>query len=71
MNEILYFRINETPLFAAVKNENIEIVKLLLTDDKIDVNILNVLINFYYKINIMYFNDIEKFKFNDIYKHMI
>ena len=28
-----------TALYSAVMNENIEIVKLLLTNDKIDVNI--------------------------------
>ena len=42
LNEILkrkYF--NKTALFQAVEKENIEIIKLLLTNDNIDVNIHN------------------------------
>ena len=36
-------RINETELYHAVEKENIEIIQLLLSNDKIDVNILNIL----------------------------
>ena len=39
---IIIFR--KTTLYLAVEKENIEIVKLLLMNDKIDVNILNILI---------------------------
>ena len=53
-NEIIkYFY--ETILFEAVKNENIEIVKLLLEHDKIDVNILNIMLIFSNKIDIHIF----------------
>lgn len=34
-------KLNKTPLFEAVANENIEIIKLLLMNDKADVNIVN------------------------------
>ena len=33
----------KTALFLAVEKENIEIVKLLLTNDKLDINIINIL----------------------------
>ena len=39
--------LNETALFSAVEKENIEIIKLLLMSDKIDVNILSILIFFF------------------------
>ena len=32
----------KTALYLAVEKENIEIVKLLLTNDKLDINILNI-----------------------------
>ena len=43
--KIIYFNeiqtyIYKTALFTAVEKENVEIVKLLLTNDKIDVNII-------------------------------
>ena len=31
----------------AVEKENIEIVKLLLTNDKLDINLLNIFLNFF------------------------
>ena len=31
-----------TALYLAVEKENIEIVKLLLTNDKLDINFLNI-----------------------------
>ena len=36
-----YFNFNVTPLYCAIKNENIEIVNLLLKNVKIDVNASN------------------------------
>lgn len=47
--KILY----ETPLFIAVKNEFIDVVKLLLNSDKIDVNL-----KCYYRISVFYVNDV-------------
>lgn len=40
----------KTALFKAVENENLEIVKLLLANKEIDVNILNIKVLFLYKI---------------------
>ena len=34
----------KSPLFTAVENENVDIIKLLLTDDKLDINIMNILL---------------------------
>lgn len=36
-NEVTLW-LNETPLYCAVKNENIETIQLLLTNDKLDLN---------------------------------
>ena len=33
----------KTALYLAVEKENIEIVKLLLMNDKLDINIINIL----------------------------
>lgn len=41
------FKIHKTALRFAVENRNIEIVKLLLSNDKVDVNIINILIFLY------------------------
>ena len=42
----------ETALYLAVDNENIEIIKLLLNNDKLDPNALSVFnFNFFYKIH--------------------
>ena len=43
--EILIY-LYKTALYLAVEKENSEIIKLLLSNDKIDVNILNILIYF-------------------------
>ena len=41
-----------TALFAAVEKGNVEIVKLLLSNDKIDVNAINILIILlFYKVS--------------------
>ena len=42
-----------TALYMAVFDENVEIIKLLLSNDKIDVNILNIPILFYIKFEIL------------------
>ena len=36
-------KFHETALFQAIEKENIEIIKLLLTNENIDVNIINIL----------------------------
>ena len=41
LNEIL-IKIHKTALYTAVEKENIEIIKLLLTNENIDINILNI-----------------------------
>lgn len=48
-NEILINAINKTALFVAVENGNIDIVKLLLSNNNIDVNIINTIINHFLK----------------------
>lgn len=48
-NEILINAINKTALFVAVENGNIDIVKLLLSNNNIDVNIINTIINLFFK----------------------
>ena len=56
-NDILIY-LYKTALYLAVEKENIEIVKLLLTNDKIDINltyityrIFNNILNAIYKSN--------------------
>lgn len=39
--KFLILQFHMTPLYLAVEKQNIEIIKYLLTNDKIDVNILN------------------------------
>ena len=34
---------HKTALYLAVEKENIEIIKLLLTNDQLDINLLNIL----------------------------
>lgn len=46
-NDILFLLFYKTPLFIAMQYEDIDIVKLLLSNDKIDVNIPNVLNKIY------------------------
>ena len=52
------YNLYKTALYCAVEKENIDIVKLLLTNDKIDVNILNILFIFYIKFKIKSFDNI-------------
>ena len=45
----------KTALYLAVEKENIDIIKLLLTNDKIDVNIINIYFKFIIKFKIIFF----------------
>ena len=56
----LYVNIlHKTALYLAVEKENIDIVKLLLSNDNIDVNIPFILFIFYIKFKIISFNIIQ------------
>ena len=55
LNEII-FDLYHTALYLAVEKENLEIIKLLLTNDNIDINILNIFINILIIFIIKYFN---------------
>ena len=57
-NEIL-IKFYKTALYLAVEKENLEIVKVLLTNDKIDINIINILFTFIIKFKIISFNKIQ------------
>ncbi len=48
-----------TALFLAVEKENIEIIKLLLNNNKLDINLGYILNIFYIKFNILSFNRIQ------------
>ena len=50
----------------AFEKENIEIIKLLLSIDKLDMNIFNISIHFFIQLNLKYFNEIQIKCFNDI-----
>ena len=52
-NEIYYYLFHRTILYVAVESQDIELVKLLLENDKIDINYPCVLKqnNFSYKIS--------------------
>lgn len=52
LNEISCKLFHKTPLISAVEMENIEIIKLLLTHENIDVNIPFILNKLFYKISI-------------------
>ena len=43
----------------AVEKENLEIIKLLLSNDNIDINIPYILYLFYIKFKIIFFNAIQ------------
>ena len=58
----------KTALFAAIEEENIEIVKLLLANNKLDINIINIFQLCFHSIQnhiiliafkIIYFNEIQ------------
>lgn len=42
LNEIMIW-INQTALIMAIEKENTEIIKLLLSDDRVDVNAIDIL----------------------------
>lgn len=58
LNEIIPI-FNKTALFAAVEKENFEIVKLLLTENKIDVNILNIFHKYFFLFDSKLNNSIQ------------
>lgn len=47
LNEIL-IKINKTPFYAAVENENIDIIELLLMNKNVDINKLCFFVNIFY-----------------------
>ena len=51
--------LNKTALYLAIEKENIEIIKLLLSNGKIDVNAPNIINLFYMKFKIIYINRIK------------
>ena len=53
----------KTALYLAVEKENIEIIKLLLNNDKLDINIINILNIFFIKFKIISFNGIQNYIF--------
>lgn len=56
----LLFYFHETALFLAVKEGCIEIIKILLANEKLDVNKLNIFNIFVFlKFTILYFNEIR------------
>lgn len=44
------FFLNKSPFYAAVEKENIQIIKLLLTKEKLDINMLNISAKIYFNI---------------------
>ena len=50
----------------AVEKEKIDIVKVLLTNDKIDINFIDIIIIFKIKLKVVTFNFIQIKSFNDI-----
>ena len=56
--EILIY-LYKTALYLAIEKENLDIIKLLLSNDKIDVNILSILNFLYIKFKIIRFNFIQ------------
>ena len=59
LNEILnYYLFHKTALFLAIEKENVEIVKFLLCNDKIDVNIIGIFNYIFDKILFLVFDSI-------------
>ena len=50
---------SKTALYLAVEKENIEIVNILLSNDKLDINLGYILNIFYIKFQNMAFNNIK------------
>ncbi len=42
-----FYFFDKTALYLAIEKENIEIVKLLLSNEKLDINIINIFIFIY------------------------
>ena len=63
---ILYLHFNKTALYEAVKRNNVEIAKLLINHEKIDINIYNIWANQFYKIQLILLNEITIQHFNVI-----
>ena len=72
LNRISFY-FYQTALYLAVEKENIEIIKLLLSNNKLNINILNISSHFFYtiksqifqiKFKITYFNAIQIAYFN-------
>lgn len=47
-------KLNKTALYIAVENENIEIIKALLKNNKIDLNLPAIIIYFFIKLNYIF-----------------
>ena len=60
-NRIIIINIDKTALYLSVEKENIEIVKLLLMNAKIDINILNIINRIFMWFKILYFNHIQNY----------
>ena len=61
----------KTALYLAVEKENIEIVKLLLTNDKLDINLLNILLLIIlYNSKLFLLITFKILSFNEIQKHI-
>ena len=59
MNEIMQ-KFYKTALYLAIENDDIEIVKLLLNNDKTDVNLQHIFfINWFIKFQIKFFDSIR------------
>ena len=54
----------------AIIKENVEIIKLLLSNDKIDVNILYIQNLFYIKFKIISLTGFKSINFNEIQNHI-
>ena len=68
-------KIYKTPLFGAIEKDNIEIVQLLLTNDKLDINFGYIFIQFFNRIQNYIFQFHSKsyisIKFKIIYFNLI
>lgn len=58
-NEICIKIFDISALYTAVEKENIDIIKLLFTNNKLDINFLNIIINIFIKLKVFYFNVIH------------
>lgn len=75
MKLIIYF-FNIAPLYICVQKQNVEMVKLLLTSEQIDVNIKSIQkkFNFLIEFDIKFFNSIyliNSMKFRKVFSDMV